>query len=310
MPDERFLHKRPPAATAERLASLTDLEYRVWTQYMLSADDFGVMRFSARTLQDDNDALASRPEKVIQAALAAVADKLLAVFEHGGRRYVYTPDWQDQHHVRYPARTSHPAPPVEHCSTHTQWLLTAHPGGEAGALPSWRAPGTFKGRRRRESEPPPVTETSSVTPTESITETVTGETTAETPPVSSYLARARPLPLPLPLAIANGERRGGIAADEAWQRFQAAYPAERRTGGFMANQAFVAVCEQIGFEALVANVEKHKRSEQWKKGMIPSLSKYFELELWRQDPKAAHAPERSRRLPSVDEIRRANQGGS
>lgn len=93
---------------------LTDLEFRVWTQYILSADDCGVMRMSALTLQADNDSLAKRPAKMIDRALLALVNiKLLLSFEHQGRRYVCDPLWQNYQKVQWPKRSLNPVPPED-----------------------------------------------------------------------------------------------------------------------------------------------------------------------------------------------------
>lgn len=140
MPDDRFLHKR--AGHSEKFAMLSDVEFRVWTQYLLSSDDFGVMRLSPLTIQCDNDALARRPVKIIEKALQALVHvHLVRTFEHQRRIYVYQHDWQDWQKVTYPRLALDPKPPVEACSRHTQWLLSHHPGGRP--VSSWKAPESF-----------------------------------------------------------------------------------------------------------------------------------------------------------------------
>lgn len=140
MPDDRFLHRR--ASHSAKVNTLTDLEYRVWTQYLLSADDFGVMRYSAIAIQSDNDALEARPAKAITAALQAlVAVNLIGQFTHQQRPYLYQHDWQDWQKVTYPRKTIEPQPPVALCSRNTQWLLSHWPGGKP--VSSWKAPEHF-----------------------------------------------------------------------------------------------------------------------------------------------------------------------
>src|SRR3990167_4672214 len=131
MPDDRFLH--PRAGHSQKVNLLTDLEYRVWTQYMLSADDFGVMPGTHLPLQDDNDHLAGRPAKTIQRCLEAlVTCGLIRRFEHQGKPYVYQHDWQTWQKVSYPRTTTQPAPDagaIVNCDGPTQQLFMLHPGG-------------------------------------------------------------------------------------------------------------------------------------------------------------------------------------
>src|SRR5690242_8264278 len=104
MPQDRLLH--PKASRSQKVTSLTDFEYRVWTQYMLSSDDFGVMRLSGVTLQADNDALAAKPARIVQRAFEhLVKVGLIRTFEHQGRVYAYQHDWQEWQKIEYPRAT-------------------------------------------------------------------------------------------------------------------------------------------------------------------------------------------------------------
>lgn len=116
MPADRLIH--PRLGHSQKVNLLTDLEFRVWTQYLLSADDFGVMRFSAVNVQADNDALHNRPSRTIQRCLERLVDvRLLADFEHQKRKYLYQRDWQQWQHVKFPRTTNNPAPPQECLAT-------------------------------------------------------------------------------------------------------------------------------------------------------------------------------------------------
>lgn len=138
MPDERFLHKR--LGHSKKVNALNDLEFRVWAQYQLSADDCGVMRNSAITIQADNDSLADRPAKAIQKALdKIVAVGLLHLFEHQGRQYVCQLDWNAFQKVRFPRATVHPAPPAEllaKCCSDTRKLFQIRHGGSTEPVPN------------------------------------------------------------------------------------------------------------------------------------------------------------------------------
>lgn len=129
MAADRFLH--PRCGHSEKVTMLTDLEFRVWVQYLLSADDYGVMRCSAVTVQSDNDHLDNRPRKMVQRCLdAIVTSGLLHTFDHQGRRYCYQRDWQDYQRIGYPRGTAQPLPPDDHialCSSKTQRLFARHP---------------------------------------------------------------------------------------------------------------------------------------------------------------------------------------
>lgn len=131
MPQDRFLH--PRLGHSHKVALLTDLEFRVWTQYILSADDFGVMRASAVTLQSANDALAAKKTRAIENSLnAIISADLVTAFNHQERQYICQLDWQDFQKVEYPRSTFEPKPPEEvlaHCTEATLKLFGKHPGG-------------------------------------------------------------------------------------------------------------------------------------------------------------------------------------
>lgn len=128
MPDDRFFHKR--LGHSEKVNSLTDFEYIVWHAYILSADDFGVMRFTSAALCADHDRLDAKPAKLIQKALERVRDVgLIQTFQHQGRPYCYQHDWQEWQRVDYPRRTINPPAPMEGLTEKTRELFAKHPGG-------------------------------------------------------------------------------------------------------------------------------------------------------------------------------------
>ena len=135
MPADRFLHAR--LGHSAKVSSLSDLEYRVWTTYVLAADDFGVMRADAVAFQAAHDALRARPPKAITRSIERlVTVGVVAGFLHQGARYLYQADWQDFQRVRYPGRTMHPLPAAATVSAKTRHLWSVHPGGtKVPALP-------------------------------------------------------------------------------------------------------------------------------------------------------------------------------
>lgn len=125
MPDDRFLHKR--LCQSSKVAKLTDLEFRVWTTYVLIADDYGVMRMSAAALRSGNDAFEHKPARTLDRCLERLVDVgLVRKFQHQGRAYVFQHDWQEFQHVTRPRASVHPVPPleaIEGCAPETREFL-------------------------------------------------------------------------------------------------------------------------------------------------------------------------------------------
>ena len=125
MADGRLIHKR--SSHGERVLKLTDFEYRVWMQYLLSADDYGVMRASPSVLLADNPRLEKAPLRSVAAAIRTLIDVgLVDVFHDQGVRFLWQRDWQDWQHVRYPRDTVNPtpsAPDSDRASDETRWLF-------------------------------------------------------------------------------------------------------------------------------------------------------------------------------------------
>jgi hypothetical protein len=241
MPADRMIH--PRLGHSEKVSNLTDLEYRVYMQTLLSADDFGVLRFSAITVQADSDALAARPTKAIQRALDVIKDfGLLMVFDHQNRVYACHPNWQDYQKIEYPRETFQPKPDAEtmaNCSPKTQHLFD-----------SWPVRG-----RRTVSEPIP-----NGTQTE------------------AQLARAQAPDT----AKANGKRQTAKANAAAFDAFWAAYPRKVAKGAASRAWGRLLPSAELGVVILAA-VERQRASPQWTKDggqFIPHPATWLSQERW------------------------------
>lgn len=273
MPDDRFLHRK--AGHGRKPNSLSSDEHRVWTQYILSADDFGVMRASAVTLRSDNDFFDTKTEKQVQRWLeAVVAIGLLLVFSHQGRRYVCQWDWQSWQKVSYPRATNNPVPTPEClalCDEPTRKLFVLHPGGA--------------GRTRKDGS----------------------ENVQKTDPECSPLMRerghAKRLTANGERLVANGSEGGagetGPPFDKWFHELVMRYPSNRRNSSPMAMQSFMEILKQDAdvhpaqaFSALMARLDSQIQSHEWRvKGMAPRLDRYLasgaHLQEHDEDPPAA-----------------------
>jgi predicted transcriptional regulator len=251
MPADRLLH--PRLGHSDKVNQLSDLEFRVWVTYELTADDYGVMRKSAVTVQAAHESLNKRKATVIQSALNRLVEiGLLHVFDHQGRQYVYQRDWQNFQRVKHPRDTMQPAPPseeLEKCTHATRKLFEQHPANRSEGFPQ---------------------DFGNISEMDQKGKSEVG---------SLACARTR--------ETANGYRQTangseGVQGDSAFARFQAAYPAARRKGGYLVEQLFVSAYERRG-EQLFATLENHKASEQWENPkLIPGMDLWFKEERWRQ----------------------------
>jgi hypothetical protein len=126
MPDHRLTPKRE--GFSDKITALDDLAYRIWQQYKLSADDYGVMPDLAASIMGGNRRLAKVQPRVIESKLQGFVDSgLLHRFTHQGQAYLYSRVWQTHQKVRYPSETFHPVPPSEElaqCDAKTRALFT------------------------------------------------------------------------------------------------------------------------------------------------------------------------------------------
>lgn len=80
-------------------------------QYVLSADDYGVMRASPSVLRADNPKLEQEPIKRLVMAMHVIERSgLVQAFEHQKVKFWWQTDWQDFQNIRYPRDTVNPQP--------------------------------------------------------------------------------------------------------------------------------------------------------------------------------------------------------
>lgn len=263
MPQDRL--RSPRAGHGRRTSALNDFEYRVWDQYQLSADDFGVMRCSALTIQNDNDALAQRPQDDVQAALERlIAVGLVLVFEHQERRYICQPDWQEFQKVEYPRVTLLPRPSpevLERLEPSTRRLFAKHPGG------------TQKKAQRSSKGSPNV---------------------SRTVPKESPTTRAR-VPAKRLTASANGSEANGqqptasgssaSTVSDRFEQFWAAYPKKKAKDAALAWWNKRKPDEGL-LATMLASIERQKRTRDWQEDdgrYIPHPATWLNQGRWQDD---------------------------
>jgi uncharacterized protein YdaU (DUF1376 family) len=72
--------------------------------------------------------------------------------------------------------------------------------------------------------------------------------------------------------------------DEAFEQFKAEYPGHRRVDNFMTRQRFVDVCQQKSFTFVLERLQEQKQSKEWKRGLVPSMAKWFEDKHYDREP--------------------------
>jgi hypothetical protein len=129
MPDDRFIH--PRLGHNDKVHQLSWFERCVWITYLLAADDFGVMRYSAVTIREADDKISEVPERKVKHALDRICELgLIKTFSCDRRVYCFHPEWQNYQRVRRPRGTLNPAPPqamIDGCTQATRALFGQHP---------------------------------------------------------------------------------------------------------------------------------------------------------------------------------------
>lgn len=130
MPVDRLLH--PCIGDSEKIARLTDMEFRVWVTYLLAADDFGILPMLASKIQGAERTLGNRRKAQIERALATLVEVgLVRQFDHQGQAFICSPAWQKHQKMRYPRHTYYPKPNetvLASCDDDTRELFEKHTG--------------------------------------------------------------------------------------------------------------------------------------------------------------------------------------
>lgn len=287
MPPYRLIH---PTSNSRKLSALTDLEYRVWVQYLLSADDFGVMPRKALRLQADNKHLANRKAKELDRCMAALEKcGLVRSFEHQGDHFLYQHNWQDFQKVTWPARTMLPPIPadkLDECTPATRLLFTVHPG--AKKAPKYD-PSNSGGT------PEVLQSTAEVAPANDRGTSATRETL-------TLIANPE-------AGSSEGVQGEGFDGQAAFMAFQAAYPQGRRKGGRLLMETYLRTATMAGGpHVLMSALVNHLASEQWSDPrLIPGMDTWLEKEYWRQlkEPKGQKPASESGGKHRPDWVQRA-----
>jgi hypothetical protein len=272
MPPYRRIH---PRGKSRKLSLLTDLEFRVWIQYLLCADDFGIMPRSTLVLRSADKHLESRKPRELERCLTRLEEiGLVDRFEHQGDVYLFQPTWQDYQCITWPTKTLHPALPDERlvaCSESTRLLMSVHPGAKKVPVP-------IKEERRAADRTPEYVQSADVG-TSSTRETLT----LHAPPVLSSIEEK----------VIDVE---GFPIDRWLRELQAAYPPQRVTRGHMTEVAFTDALLKFsggvmaGWLLMQTTLALNVSSHEWRvKGMVPKLEKYLREGLW-QNALPADAP--------------------
>jgi hypothetical protein len=268
MPADRFIH--PRLGRSEKVSKLKDFEFRVWAQYLLSADDFGVLAHSPLKLKSDNYALECRSDKSIVSALEHMLKcGLVKSFTHQGRAFLYQPDWQDWQKVTYPSRTINPAPTadvLETCSPQTQVLFSIHPGAR-------KLPKKYEGASEELQEF-----------SESSSEKLSPRAKRLTANGTGLMANGSEVEVE---KVIPAKRIG--ARDVWWIELLKRYPQNRVQRNVMVQQAFNDQFREDDrpdesiWSDMLLGLQSQIEGYEWRvKGMVPSLEKWLTEGRWRQ----------------------------
>lgn len=264
MPVERLTH--PRIGHSQKVAALTDVEFRVWDTYRWCADDFGVMARSAAKLQGDNDALDRHPREVISAALdRCVALDLIVGFDHQGQLYVCSLTWQTHQRIRRPRATFLPCPPLQ--------VLEQMDDATVELFRKFheRFPKDFGSRARPRAALAIAIATAEKLVVPNSEKAEPRDTTSRAVPSRDVTTENAP---PLDVWLAD---------------LMASYPATRVTSGYLTSSAFHEVFHRDPrppgevWTEMRDNLTNQMQGYEWRvKRMIPTLDKWLREGRWRQ----------------------------
>ncbi len=290
MPADRLFH--PKLGQSVKVNALDHFEFRVWVTYELAADDFGVMRLSAVTIQAASEALEKEDKGRVQSALEKLVELgLIEAFDHQGRRYCCQRTWQNEQRVKHPRDTIQPLPPAEliaRCTPATQKLFEKHTSHkrEADVRP-------LSGEREAITQPPD-----------------NGQPTANQRTSGEEESKLEPTPVNTRLTAngyrltANGRSAPDVIASsppfDVWfAEFQRTYPAKGRTTGPLAMQAFLTVFELDAkppaevWTQLQRAVQGYSRSGTVQAGKVKNMTEWLKAGHYAQEHDEPPAERRS-----------------
>lgn len=303
MPVDRLLH--PRIGDSDKIAKLTDMEFRAWIAYILAADDFGVLPMLASKLQGAERSLANRKRVQVDRALVQMVDLgLVRRFDHQSGSYIWSAPWQFHQKIRYPRREEHhyPAPPENELeglsgNDETEPTRDLFATFHLKVSPAFRAAHgdpeqLAKILEREQKRSGRKRERPRIIP--GMDQERSGDVPALTRAGAREEAKANGNGSRLP---ADGER-----LDVAFAAFRDAYPENRRQGGLLVQQAYLREVAKAGSAAaLMTALVNHKASEQWSDPkVIPGMDTWLDKEHWRRtlEPKGSRPQGRTPGQPA------------
>lgn len=265
MPIERLLS--PRVGSGHKIEQLSSNEYRIWTIYLLAADDYGVMPLMASKIQGaDRWSSKQTAAFVLKALLRLIAVQLVRRFDVNGDAFIFSANWQEHQHIRRPRRTIYPAPPpplVEECERETRTM--------------------FHSRKISEEQPQRYGHPPDILPPDN------GNISACSRELQQQLQQQPSAIAPVLGGGPEGAAPCDVPLDVWFRELLALYPKQAVSIGRMTEDAWFEVfrtdmrhAAEI-WDEMQTHLENQKRGYQWRvKGMVPKLEKWLREGLWKQ----------------------------